>query len=55
MARHFVERMFYFTPTFSPAVKDIYLKVSWQNIFSYHPGMQFKDESTHLNHRVGAN
>jgi hypothetical protein len=34
MTRRFIERMFYFTPTFSSSVKVIYLKVSWQSVFS---------------------
>ena len=52
--RHFIERMFYFTPTFPSRVKEIYLKVSWQNIFVYHPRMQFENQTAHLDHGVGA-
>ena len=53
--------MFYFTPAFSRLVKDIYLKVSstgllrlWQNIFFHHPGVQFEDQASHLDHGIAA-
>jgi hypothetical protein len=49
-----IERMFYFTPTFSHAVKRNYLKVLWQNIFSHHPGMQLKDQTPYFDHGIGA-
>jgi hypothetical protein len=55
MTRRFIERMFYFTPTFSSSVKVIYLKVSWQSVFFHHPGVGFKNHASHLDHGIRAN
>jgi len=46
--------MFYFTPVLSSFVKDFYLKVSWQNVFFDHPGMQFEGQASHLYHWIRA-
>jgi hypothetical protein len=46
--------MFYFTPSFPFFVKRLQLKVSWQNFFAHHPGMQLKGQTPHLCHWIGA-
>ena len=45
--------MFYFTPAFSTSVKSDCLKFSWQDIFVDPPNMQFKNQTVHLDHRIG--